>query len=956
MTNQPGNPAMIKRPALASLLLLTTQLVAPAVLAQSGGVAAPAPTTTRPPAPPAGPTADQPQLPGGQEATPEDQGVEVSAPGVDPTAGADIVVVGRNIPNVVRSTAQIVSVLSSADIARSGEGDIAGALTRVTGLSVVAGGFVFVRGLGDRYSSSLLNGSPLPSPEPLRRSVPLDIFPTSIVGSALVQKTYSVNYPGEFGGGVVNLTTKAIPERNFLTIGGMIAADTYTTSNLGYTYAGGDADWLGYDDGTRSVPGFIRNAPGGTGLVTADQLLRLSNASTTLLQRNNHLPANYSAEVSGGSVFDIGTDRLGLIASLGLSNTWRTRLTTQQDSTDATGALRNDYRTLITDNRAVVNALIGAGYEFGSNTIRLTNVYIHDTLKQARGAIGLNYPNFSGTRVQQNTAWFERQLIESQLVGEFKPTDRLKLDGRFAYANSKRNAPYERQFDYLCTADPDPRPGSQEQVQPGPNGENQCDTRTNPNQFTPGVYAVTSRFTPFASIVFSELNENLYTGQADATYTFDSERPFTASAGYFYADTTRNSTRLNFNYQTSNGPNSVPGYPFNLYRPDFLLSPDIVNNATPLGPRSTLQLQFNTPLGAFEYDAGLRIHAGYAQVEAEALDGLRATIGVRYEDAIESVTPVGAPTTRLSNGYFLPAATLTWNFRENMQLRASASKTLSRPQFRELAPQQFRDPDSDRLFFGNPNLIDSELYNVEGRYEWYFGRDQRFSLAGFYKRLDNPIEQVGFFPSEDSRLQTGFTNLPRARLYGGEVEVQKYIALDGFGSGFETRRLMLLGNYTYTKSKIAADGSCVAVADGSTRSLGGCAPGFVPASAQFRNNAPLTGQSDHLVNVQVGIDDTARLSQLTVLFNYASNRVTNRGPFVGGILQPDVYEKPGIRLDVVARQAIQLPFDRQVELKFEARNLTGTPFQEFQDFSTRRIFANRFEQGRIFSLGLSTTF
>ncbi|WP_306286537.1 TonB-dependent receptor plug domain-containing protein, partial [Sphingomonas sp. Ant20] len=126
-----------------------------------------------------------------QQATPQaapEAGVEVSSPGYDAAAGEDIVVVGRNIPNTVRATAQIVSVLSSADIARTGEGDIAGALTRVTGLSVVGGGFVYVRGLGDRYSSSLLNGSPLPSPEPLRRSVPLDIFPTAIVGSALVQK------------------------------------------------------------------------------------------------------------------------------------------------------------------------------------------------------------------------------------------------------------------------------------------------------------------------------------------------------------------------------------------------------------------------------------------------------------------------------------------------------------------------------------------------------------------------------------------------------------------------------------------------------------------------------------------------------------------------------------------------------------------------------------------------
>src|SRR5690606_3509576 len=127
-------------------------------------------------------------------------------------------------------------------IARTGEGNIAGALSRVTGLSVVGPGVVYVRGLGDRYSLALLNGSPLPSPEPLRRVVPLDIFPTGVVASSLVQKTYSANYPAEFGGGVINLTTKAIPIDSFLTIGAGGTYDTETTSQLGYDYYGSRTD------------------------------------------------------------------------------------------------------------------------------------------------------------------------------------------------------------------------------------------------------------------------------------------------------------------------------------------------------------------------------------------------------------------------------------------------------------------------------------------------------------------------------------------------------------------------------------------------------------------------------------------------------------------------------------------------------------------------------------------
>jgi outer membrane receptor protein involved in Fe transport len=953
-----------RRLAYATLLLLTSQLVAPAVLAQTaGGTAAPAPST--PPTSTVNPTASgQPtladQTPTTQSGTPQssaaqaetagEAGVEVSAPGVDADAGEDIVVVGRNIPNTIRATPQIVSVLSTADIARTGEGDIAGALTRVTGLSVVAGGFVFVRGLGDRYSSSLLNGSPLPSPEPLRRSVPLDIFPTTIVGSALVQKTYSVNYPGEFGGGVINLTTKAIPDKNFVSFGASVSADTATTSELGYVYDGGDWDWLGFDDGTRDVPGFIRNAPNGTGIIPVAQVGQLNNANTTLLQRNNQLPANWSGELSGGSVYDIGSSRLGLIGSVSVSNTFRTRSATQQDTTSADGTIRNDFRTLLTDNRAVANALVGVGLEWGENTVRWTNVYIHDTLKQARGSAATQYVNSSGLRFQQNTNWFERQLVETQLVGEFKLTPELKLDARGAYANSKRNAPYERQFDYLCSpVTTNGLPITNDGIQQA--GGFQCG----------GAYQVTGRFTPFASVIFSELNEDLYTGQADLSYKLNTERPFTVSAGYFHSDTQRFSSRLQFNYQTSLGGGTAPTYPVNLLRPDFLLGPDALNNACPtLSPqRCTIELQFTTPLGAFAYDAGLRIHAGYAQVEAEAADGLRSVIGVRYEDGDERVTPVGAATTRLKNSYFLPASTLTWNFTTDMQLRASAAKTISRPQFRELAPQLFRDPDSDRLFIGNVNLRDSELYNLEARYEWFFGRDQRFTAAGFYKRIDNPIEQVGFYTGQDDRLQTGFTYLPRATLYGGEVELQKYFDLSGLGELFATRRALFIANYTYTKSSIVSNNECVPNPASSANSpgLGGCQPGFGRAASLFRDGAALTGQSDHLVNVQVGIDDRESLSQVTLLFNYASDRVTNRGPaqFEGGF-QPDIIERPGIRLDLVARQGFEVAGSK-LEIKAEARNLTRTRFSEGQTFANgNQVFINRYNLGRVFTLGVSATF
>ncbi|KTT73619.1 TonB-dependent receptor domain-containing protein [Sphingomonas endophytica] len=932
---------MRQRIAYASLLLLTTTLVAPAALAQ---VAPPAGGTPAPSTPSA--TSADPAATAETPAAPDQEQAEVSAPGVDTSAGEDIVVVGRNIPNVVRSTAQVVSVLSAADIARTGEGDIAGALTRVTGLSVVGNGYVFVRGLGDRYSSALLNGSPLPSPEPLRRTVPLDIFPTSIVGSALVQKTYSANYPGEFGGGVINLTTKAIPDENFITGGTSVAVDTETTGRLGYTYYGSPSDWLGYDSGERKVPGFIRNAPTGDGIIPAAQLALMSNARTTLLQRNSDIPANWSGDLSMGLTGDLRGARVGLIANGSIGNTWRTRATRQQDTISANGTARNDFSTVITDNRATVNGLLGFGAEFGEHRVRWTNVYIHDTLKQGRASAATVYNNSSGLPLfQQNTNWFERQLIETQLVGEFKPTDMLSIDVRGAYANSQRKSPYEREFVYSCN-------NTLNTVVQQPIGGTalQC----------PGVWQSNNSFGAFGTVAFSDLNENLYSGQADVTYKLSTERPFTLSTGYYFSDNDRTSTRLPFTYQTVSGQ-AIP-FPCNLYRPDYLLSPDVLNGcpAALTGTRAenAVQLRFSPGQnGAYSYDAKLRIHAGYIQAEAEAFDGLRAIIGVRYETAKQTVVPIGQSGTNLNNDYFLPASTLTWNFAENMQLRLAASKTIARPQFRELAPQAYRDFESDRLFFGNPRLRDSELYNLEARYEWFYARDQRITLAGFYKRIDRPIEQVGFYPTPDARLQTGFTYLPKATLWGAEIEVQKYVPLDFIGEAMAGKRAVIIANYTYTQSKITADDTCVpGVLEGTT--LGGCPANFAPARLLFRDGAPMTGQSDHLVNLQLGYEDKDNGTQVTALFNYASDRVTNRGPSLlgGSGFQPDIVERPGIRLDLVARQQTEF-LGRKIEIKAEGRNLTGTRYQERQIFDSGNVVnVNNYRLGRVFTLGASVTF
>lgn len=895
---------MTKRPIFASLLLLSSALVAPAALAQDAS----SEPATDAPAP-------------AQDAAPADEEPDVSIPG---GSDQEIVVTGRYTPNVVRATPEVVSVLSSADIARTGEGDISGSLQRVTGLSVVGGGFVYVRGLGDRYSLALLNGSPLPSPEPLKRVVPLDIFPSNVIDSTLVQKSYSANFPGEFGGGVINLTTKAIPREPFLTFSGGIGWDSETTNQLGYTYYGSDTDWTGFDDGTRDIPPLLKAAFAsgkpildGADFSRADLKaieMELVNAPTTLLQQNNHIPVNWSAGITGGTTITLPDGELGIIATIGISNKWRTRDTLQQTSLerDLSGVPQSSFQRVVTDNRIVVNGLLGFGLELGDHKFRWTNLFIRDTLKQSRLGLGRNQNQPDRDILRQDTAWYERQLINTQLVGELH-FDRFKVDLRGAYANSQREAPYERSFTYIRSNLPlgqDPVGDKFVNDLGGNRGE--------------------------ASIAFGDLNEDLWSGGVDFSYELAPH--ITATVGYAYTDTHRTSVRRAFLFRSTGLP-----IPVQQLRPDYLLSDASIQLY------DIVLVETSSQDGTAAFDANLTTHAGYAQVQAELAPGININAGVRYEDGKQTVSPIdlfntggtAIVSTNLNNSYWLPAVTLTWEAAPDMQVRLNGSKTIARPQFRELVAQVYQDPESNRLYSGNPSLTDSELWNAELRYEWYFAKDQRFTAAAFYKSIDKPIE--AYTSASDNLVQTSYANAPKATLYGAEVEVQKYFALDTLSDSpfWASRRLVLIGNYTYTKSEIKVGADDITFVNGVER----------PATIFFFDGSAMTGQSDHLVNLQIGLEDQDKLSQQTLLLTYSSPRVTSRGPS----LQPDLKEKPGIQLDFVARQGVTL-LNKEIELKFEARNLTGRKYQEVQTSGDNKIYFNRYKLGRTFSLSASLKF
>lgn len=889
-------------PRLAGLLLVSTALSAPDSLRAQG--------------------LDLPSEAEAEAEVPVEE-ADISLP------GAAIVVTGQRRRDVQRASTQVVNVLSAEAIARTGEGDIAGALGRVTGLSTVGNGLVYVRGLGDRYSLALLNGLPLPSPEPLSRVVPLDIFPTDVIASSLVQKTYSANFPGEFGGGVINLTTLAVPEESFVKISAGISGDEQTTFSNGNLYYGGDWDWTGFDDGSRDPTPALGAFLNGTARINdagVDRqaiLKELGDPNFVLLQGTDWLPANWSGGITGGTAEDIFADgRIGMVATANLSSKYRNRRIVSQTPLGGNLDLRSDDVEFVTDNRVLFNAMLGFGLAVGGHKFRFTNLFIRDTLKRA--SLEQSEDVVDGdTNLTQDTAWFQRQLYDAQFVGELD-FDALSIDLRAGFAQTKRKSPYEWEFVYNRSNNPS-----------DPLGQifiNRMDEQRGS-----------------ASVAFSDLKENLYYGGIDLSYTASDW--LTATLGYAYTDTRRDSERRELSLRATSGFPAV----FGAFRPDALFGDQLID----LGFDPALQASagigpytytiFETTESDPAFRADLDIHGAYGLVRLAPGDfGLTLDLGVRYEDALQTVAPVqifttpsnSGASTSLANDYFLPAATVTWEASDHLQLRASASKTIARPQFRELIFQTYFDPETNRQFNGNPALVDSELTNFEARAEYYVGRGNRVSLAGFYKDIEKPIEVFSSF-SQNEQI-SGFANAPAAKLYGAELEMEASEDLVDRGGFWANKRLVAVLNYTYTQSELEVTSDDIArvfpFAD-------------QPATNYFRDGVPLTGQSDHIANFQLSLENQDVLQQFTLLASYASERVTSRG-FLD---LPDIYEDPGLRLDFVYRQGLDLA-GVPLELKLEARNLTGRDNLEYQDNGERRIDINSYEVGRSFSASISAEF
>ena len=851
----------------------------------------------------------------------------------------EIVVRGVNIPDEKRATSEISAVLDEAAFERQGDSNIADALKRVTGLSLSDGKFVIVRGLNERYSSSTLNGSPLPSPEPLRRVAPLDLFPTSILSGSLVQKTFSPEYSAEFGGGAIDLRIKGLPEEGFFEVGIGAELDTVSSIKKGLTYDGGNRDWLGLDDGTRDVPTGLEpffNTTQLTGQLTEAEQNALDvsvNNSETLLLFETDTPPSYDVRVSGGTRWDTSDDvSIGFVATAGFDTEFVTREGERRRNTAVNPDNTFDSNqgvslsVLSTQQNVQTNGLFSVGAElFDNHEITATGLILRSTTKEARIEQGVN--NDRNSIRNDFTEFFERQVWQAQANGEhvFPSIADISMNWRFAYGEAFRDSPYERRVSYLFDA----------------NGDL--------------FYDFTGQQNDISTIRFTRLDdENLGGGIDFVLPLVIAENGVDVKFGYAYTDKERTTFDRRYQYFADAAIPELAGSRIDVIYSDAVLGTGLIDIR-----------QAGVGLGNPDnFQGGLEVHAAYVGLDAELGPYIRVAAGGRFESSEQTTqTSVTGNANSLVNfapideEYFLPAVTVTWNPIDDVQVRAGFSQTITRPQFRELAPVFFTNPDTDIPTFGNPNLVNSEINNFDARVEYYFARGEYVTIGGFYKDITNPIEEInssGFAGGDQGG--TSFVNAPEAELYGLEFEFQKNFAIDQwFDSGWlggwaSTKELVFISNYTFSKSDVTGGPALV------TQFLGNGTP--ITTSATITGDRSLQGQSDHLANVQIGYEDYEANSRATFLFNYASDRIQQ---IEGGAPNNRVVEDPPIQLDFVYSRDIEIA-GGIYELGMKIGNILGDEYNASQvttdgnDEIVDTIVYDRYDVGRTFGISLKRTF
>jgi len=841
-----------------------------------------------------------------QESDNQDSGVE------------EITVQGRYIPDEKRATSEIANVIDADAFSLAGDGDVAVALQRVPGLSLVGGKYVYVRGLGERYSSTLLNNSGIPSPEPLRKVVPLDIFPTSLIESVLVQKTYSPQYPGEFGGGVIDLRTKAVPDDFVLEIGIEGKYNSEATFKDGLSYDGTGSEIFGFGGSRRNIPDEILKDVTLASL-TEEEREAAGEALPNIWSIDNetNLPGA-GFDFVWGNRYDVGSESaFGFFTAVTYDVNTRHRNGVRRTVTtsDAGPVIRSNFAEEVcfnadfegkggddcgvrqTNMDVSLNGILSVGYEFNNDhSLNFTSTVLRQSTKRSLIEKGL-FAQEDSLRTSSTIDWIESQVWANQLSGEhnfmlFGDSDVFQdtvFNWRANLSRSDRDVPLRRNTVY---------------------------------EYNEGIDAhlILAR-TDGNTTSYNALDEETKEFGFDleqAMYVADT--PVDILAGFTYAEKERSFGLVRYNFAFPSGTTT------DLRQ----LVPEIIFGPVNIDPDGIRLTEIFDPSDF--YTASFENVQGYLGADIELSAKMRLAFGVRYEDSTQIVDTVDrttdeAITVTQDGEYWLPAATFTYEIIDNMQVRLAYSQTIARPDMRELSTAPFIDDERGLTVRGNPELRIAEIENYDARFEWYFAAGESLTVGAFYKKFTNPIEQSAQAFGE-GRLIT-YVNGESAELKGIEVEVEKILFLqDWFGwDWLGSREMFVKANGSYIDGETITAEADLGIVTNPVRSF--------------------QGQSEWLANFQLGWRDYDRGENLAIVLNYTGRRLSLLGVFG----TPDEFENPPLMLNFAYSKEFEVG-GNILEMKLEAENLLGDEIL----YTQFGVATEQYDLGRTVSLGFKYKF
>jgi hypothetical protein len=788
-----------------------------------------------------------------------------------------------------KNNASVSDGISAESIRKTPDKNTSDVIKRISGATIQDNKFAIIRGMSDRYNAAYINGAPLPSSESDKKAFSFDIFPANILDNIIILKTATPDLPGEFAGGVIQVNTKSIPEKNAFSASFSGGYNSLTTFKEFKTYKGGKTDWLGIDDGSRNEPKGLPD----TKNFSDDKLQQIEYAKNVnydwSLQKKIAAP-NTNFQVSLANVGKIFKKDAGSIFALTYNNNNSTFFTNRREFEEQGGIYdvvkTRDYTDTTFLNTILSSALWNLSYKFSNNhqigLKNLLSINTEDRVITRKGSQDI----FAQSWERSNVRWFiQNQIYTAQLNGDhyFEPA-KIKFKWVAGYSDIQRKTPNLRRMTYVKTS------------------EFEDDSvKYNAVIGTTGTTAQNA-----GTMLYNTTKEKLQSIRYDFSRGFNISKNFKQDiqigGNHIFRDRVFTARLLGYTMYRQNS-SLIENTDLKFLDESVIFSPENIGITAGPPPRNGGFKLSEATTEKDNYAASSFLNAGYLMLDTRLFEKLRFIYGARVESFNQKLTATlfGVEGTRDTTVVdILPSINAVYSVTDKTNIRLSFYQTVSRPEFRELAAFNFLDFNTTFNVSGNPNLTRAKIDNYDVRFEWFPGAGQIVSVSGFYKKITNAVEQ-SIDASAQIRSLT-FVNVPLVENVGAEFEYRfKLSTLFNKDSSTFLSNTTFFTNFAYIQSKVDVSN----IIDAEER--------------------PLQGQSPYIVNAGLQYLDNEKDFGVSISYNVIGRRII----IVGSNAEPSYWEQPRHVIDLQLTKT----FKERFEIRFNVRDAIAQNQIWYQDIN-----------------------